>query len=83
MNTQLVESLIQTILSLPLEERQLFEQRLKEIESPEIASSPAKPKAVDWKKHPFFGMWKDREDMKDSTEWVRNLRRTEWERNYE
>jgi hypothetical protein len=24
--------------------------------------------------HPFFGMWKDREDMKDPTEWVRKLR---------
>jgi antitoxin (DNA-binding transcriptional repressor) of toxin-antitoxin stability system len=24
--------------------------------------------------HPFFGMWKDREDMKDPAEWVRKLR---------
>jgi len=24
-----------------------------------------------------FGMWKDREDMKDSTQWVRKLRETE------
>ena len=83
MNTQLVDSLVQAILALPIEERRLFEQRLKDIESPEMASTPAKAKTVDWKNHPFFGMWKDREDMKDSTEWVRNLRRTEWERNYE
>ena len=25
-------------------------------------------------KLPGFGMWKDREDMKDPSEWVRNLR---------
>ena len=25
-----------------------------------------------------IGMWKDREDMKDSTAWVRNLREREW-----
>ena len=23
---------------------------------------------------PFFGMWKDREDMRDSAKWVRQLR---------
>lgn len=29
-------------------------------------------------KHPAFGMWKDREDMKDSVEWVRQVRKTRW-----
>ena len=27
---------------------------------------------------PCFGMWADREDMADSTQWVRELRRKEW-----
>jgi len=25
---------------------------------------------------PFRGMWKNREDMKDSTKWVRNIRKS-------
>lgn len=25
---------------------------------------------------PFRGMWKDREDLKDSTQWVRNIRKS-------
>ena len=29
---------------------------------------------------PFFGMWKDREDMRDSVKWVRELRRNQWSR---
>jgi hypothetical protein len=29
---------------------------------------------------PFVGMWKDREDMRDSTAWVRELRRQQWAR---
>jgi len=29
---------------------------------------------------PFFGMWKDREDMRDSVRWVRELREREWGR---
>ena len=32
------------------------------------------------REEPFIGMWRGREEMKDSTEWVRNLRRREWER---
>lgn len=28
---------------------------------------------------PFIGIWKNREDMTDSTSWVRNLRSSEWE----
>jgi len=28
---------------------------------------------------PFIGMWRGREDMQDSTAWVRSLRRREWE----
>ena len=26
----------------------------------------------------FLGMWRDREDMQDSTAWVRNSREREW-----
>ena len=28
---------------------------------------------------PFIGMWKDREDMQNSTAWVQSLRQREWE----
>jgi hypothetical protein len=27
---------------------------------------------------PFIGMWQDREDMQDSSEWIKNLRGREW-----
>jgi hypothetical protein len=27
---------------------------------------------------PYFGMWRDREDMRDSVEWVRRIRESEW-----
>lgn len=27
---------------------------------------------------PFIGMWKDREDMRDSVRWVRETRDSEW-----
>lgn len=28
----------------------------------------------------FRGIWKDREDMKDSEQWVRNIRKSRWNR---
>lgn len=28
---------------------------------------------------PFIGMWRDREDMRDSVAWVQDLRQREWE----
>jgi len=27
---------------------------------------------------PFIGMWRDREDMQDSSAWVRRIRQSEW-----
>jgi len=40
-----------------------------------------KPRRTRLADEPFIGMWRGREDMQDSTAWVRNLRRREWERN--
>lgn len=33
---------------------------------------------ADWQAEPFFGIWRDREDMKDSTEWVKQVRQQQW-----
>lgn len=35
-------------------------------------------KRSDLVNEPFIGIWKDREDMKDSVRWLRNIRKTEW-----
>ncbi len=35
---------------------------------------------TDWSNEPFIGMWKNHKEMKDSVEWVRQLRRNEWSR---
>ena len=41
---------------------------------------PAQTKISDWSNEEFFGMWRDREEMQDSSAWVRNLRKQEWEK---
>jgi len=37
-----------------------------------------KSRRIKLTKEPFIGMWKDRSDMKDSVEWVRQVRREQW-----
>ena len=35
-------------------------------------------KIVKLSDEPFVGIWKDREDLKDSVGWVRDVRKREW-----
>ena len=44
----------------------------------ELASRPSKQNGEDLSSQPFIGMWRDREDMKDSSAWVRKTRQQEW-----
>ncbi len=37
-----------------------------------------KTKRIRLADEPFIGMWQGREEMSDSTAWVRNLRSSEW-----
>jgi hypothetical protein len=43
--------------------------------------SRIRPKSLELSKDPFIGMWQDRDDIPDSTEWVRTIRKTQWSRN--
>ena len=72
MNIKLVESLVQAIESLSSEEQNLLKARLSHAESRSTSVQP------DWQTDPFIGMWSDRPEMSDSTEWVRTLRQQEW-----
>jgi hypothetical protein len=72
------EEILQEITSLPLEGqrqvidfiafvRQRYSQtQLNEKASPNIATED------------FVGMWQDRDDLKDSSAWVRRIRENEW-----
>ena len=71
MNTQLVDSLVQIINSLTEEERENLKTKL---------ASSEKKTTVNFIDEPFVGMWKDREDIADSSNWVRKLRQSEWNR---
>jgi hypothetical protein len=35
-------------------------------------------KPINFINEPFIGIWKDREDMKNSSSWLRKVRKAEW-----
>jgi hypothetical protein len=71
----LEEAILEKVRVLPIKKQQeilkLAESFAQEVEAAQEQNQ------MDWKNDPFVGMWKDREDMADSTEWVRQLRRRE------
>ena len=42
--------------------------------------SPKKKQSrkINFASESFIGIWKDREDIKDSSTWLRSIRKTEW-----
>ena len=71
MNTQLIDSLVQIINSLTTEERQTLEEKLH---SQTLSEGIDRSNLQD---EPFVGMWQDREEMKDSSQWVQKIRKQE------
>jgi hypothetical protein len=73
------QELLNEFFSLPAEaQRQVMDfiaflrQRYPVVEP--ISESPD----VDLVNNSFIGMWRDRQDLADSTAWVRNVRENEW-----
>lgn len=71
MNEKLIDSLVQIINALSEEERESLNAKLNK----NLNNTKEPP---DLTKEPFVGMWKDRKDLADSAEWVRQLRQSEW-----
>ena len=72
------EEILREINSLPVEAKRQIEDFVsflrERYKTTQIASAPLS----DLETEPFVGMWRDREDMRDSSAWVRNIRETHW-----
>ncbi len=69
-----------TLANLPFQPGQKVEIIILTTEDQEIVSSDNSDHIVleNIENDPFVGMWQDREDLKDSGQWVRQVRREEW-----
>ena len=50
----------------------------REITSQRETAPTKQPRPTNLKDEPFIGMWRDREDFADSSQAVRELRKSEW-----
>jgi hypothetical protein len=73
------DELLKEIASLSAEAKRQIERFvaiLKKKDQETLAHSTDVPLACE----DFIGLWADREDMSDSTAWVRSLRQSDWSR---
>jgi hypothetical protein len=73
------EEILREIASLPIEAQRQIEDFIAFLRQRYQPSQPVEPAITsDLKTEGFVGMWRDREDMQDSTAWVRNVREKHW-----
>jgi hypothetical protein len=72
----LEQAILEKVRSLPIEKQQAILNFADSLTQKSHAA--AAEFKTDWQNNPSIGMWKDREDMQDSTDWVRQTRKQEW-----
>jgi len=73
------EELLREFLDLPPEGQAQVVDLIEFLRSHYRSRDPnGKPGTVNLAEESFVGMWRDREDMQDSSAWVRRTREREW-----
>jgi hypothetical protein len=73
------EEILREIRSLPREAQREVEDIVASLQQRYGGCQPeAQPPDFELRAQGFIGMWQDRDDMRDSTAWVRNVRESEW-----
>ena len=73
-----ISRIVQDINSLPPEAQKQVADFVAFLQERYVSAPAKKTRRAKLAKEPFIGMWKDCADMKDSVEWVRQVRRTQW-----
>jgi hypothetical protein len=72
------EEILREINSLPIEAQRQIEDFVSFLRERYKSSQSKNIPASDLETEAFVGMWRDREDMRDSSTWVRSVRETHW-----
>ena len=70
----------QEIKSLPPEAQKQVEDFIAFLKTRYKPMPQKRARRIKIENEPFVGMWKGREDMRDSVKWVKELRQREWKR---
>ena len=73
------EKIFDDISNLPPEAQRQVVDFIEFLRTRYKKSQPEKQtKRINLVNEPFIGIWKDREDMNNSSKWLRNVRTAEW-----
>ncbi len=72
------EEILREINSLPPEAQRQIEDFISFLRERYKSSQSKIAPTSDLEAEAFVGMWRDREDMRDSLAWVRNVRQSHW-----
>ena len=72
------QELFKAFETLPIEAQRQALNFIAFLQQTYAPASKPKKTEIDWTNDPFIGMWQERQDMNDSTTWVRNIRENEW-----
>ena len=72
------EEILREINSLPPEAHRQIEDFISFLRVRYGTLQPKTAPPSDLESEGFVGMWRDREDMRDSSAWVRNVRESHW-----
>ena len=72
-----MDNIAREFAALPPEAKQQVVDFVEFIRN-KYAAARKKATNLEHSEEPFIGMWRDRDDMRDSSDWVRNTRNSEW-----
>lgn len=72
------EEILREIASLPKEAKRQIEDFIAFLRERYKNLPDKNAPLADLENEEFVGMWRDRDDMRDSSVWVRNVRETHW-----
>ncbi len=72
-----MDNIAREFAALPPEAKQQVIDFVEFIKN-KYAAATKKVASLERSGEPFIGMWRDRDDMRDSSSWVRNTRNSEW-----
>ncbi|NET60624.1 MAG: hypothetical protein F6K47_32140 [Symploca sp. SIO2E6] len=76
----LLEQIQKDLASLPEDAQQMVIYFICFLKQYYKNSPTCSTKPFNLDNQPFVGMWQDRPDMQDSTAWVRQIRKQQWQR---
>jgi hypothetical protein len=78
------QELLNEFLTLPAEaQRQVLDFIAFLRQKYTVVAPASEPRDVDLVNDSFIGMWRDRQDLADSTAWVRSVRENEWSKSHD